>query len=785
MLRHNLILAFRNFKRYKSSFFINLIGLSSGLACVLLIYLWVSDELGIDKFHKNDQQLFQVIEHYQHTENTTSTTFHTAGLLAETLVEEMPEVIFGVATDHSQSEQYTLSVDDRNHKAIGTYVGLDFFNVFSYPLIEGDKDMALVDKTSIVISEELALRMFNTTEDIIGKVVDFQHETSYQISGVFRIKPNSSTQFDFALSFEAYKELHNELENWLYNAVRTYVVLKEGTDLDQFNKKISGFMATKGEFEHRTLALMPYGDAYLYGRYENGKQAGGRIQYVHLFSMIAIFILLIGCINFMNLSTARSSRRIKEIGIKKAVGAGRSKLIFQYLGESLLMTVISLITAIIAVLLLGPQFSEITGKHLILQPQLGLILAFLGIAFITGVISGSYPALYLSGFNPVIVLKGKLQNSTGELWTRRGLVIFQFSLSVILIVSVLVIYYQIDFVQSKNLGYDKDNILHFEIEGELESKLETFLSEAKNLPGVVDASSIGESLVGGVNTIVGLKWKGSDPENKIVFEIREVNYGMIEMLDIEFKKGRNFSGDYAIDADKIIFNEAAVAVMGLVDPIGQIVDIYGTNLEIVGVVRDFHFKSLHEKVAPLFFVCRPENTSIAMVKVESRELKGALVGLEGLHGQFNPGFAFDFRFLDDDYQTLYTAEQQVSVLSRYFAGLAILISCLGLFGLAAFTAERRLKEIGIRKILGSTNYGIISLLSSDFTKMVGVAILIALPLSYLIAAKWLDNFAFSIDLELWFFLSAGILTLLIAWLTVGLQTVKAAQVNPIQCLRDE
>ena len=784
MLRHNLLLSFRSFKKYKNSFFINLIGLSSGLACTMLIYLWVNDELSVDKFHEKGHRLYQVMEHQQYAEEIMTTT-STPGILSEALVEEFPE--FEYAATASWVSSSTLSIDNLNVKGDGLHVGKDYFNIFTTPLIEGDPDQVLADKNSIVISEELAYKLFNTTENIIGKRVEYQHEKSFLVSGIFEnIPASSSYQFDFLLSFEQFKDDNKWVLEWGNNGPRTFATLTEGSDPELVNQKIADFIKTKEEQSNVTLFLKPFSERYLYGRYENGKQSGGRIEYVRLFSIIAVFILVIACINFMNLSTARASRRAREVGIKKSVGAQQRSLIFQYIGESMLMTLLSLVIAIAIVLLFLPKFNEITDKQIVIQFDIGQIMLFVVMGLLTGLVSGSYPALYLSGFRPVAVLKGEIRGSLGELWARRGLVIFQFTLSVILIVSVLVIYKQIQYVQTRNLGYNKDNVVYFPTEGKLKENLETFLSELKDVPGVVNASSIGHGLIGRQSNTSGLNWEGKNPDDRILFENVRVNYGMVETAGIEIIEGRSFSRDFSTDTTKIIFNETAIKVMGLKDPIGKVIRLWDEHdMEIIGVAKDFHFESLHEVVNPLFMKLDTKYTWNIMARIEAGREKETLEGMEDLYKIFNPGFAFDYKFLDERYQRQYRAEQRVASLSRYFAGFAIIISCLGLFGLAAFTAQRRLKEIGIRKVLGSSVANIVYLLSRDFTLMVLISILIALPASYLMLRTWLDRFAFRIDLEIWFFLFAGLIALIIAWLTVGSQALKAANINPTECLKDE
>jgi ABC-type antimicrobial peptide transport system permease subunit len=778
MLRHNLLLIYRNFKKFKSTFFINLIGLSTGLACTLLIYLWVKDELSVDKFLEKDSQLFQVQEHRVKS-NGIWTSPTTSGPLAETLASEMPEVEYSASV--TRPDRITLSVDDTNLKTLGRSAGKNYFKIFSYTLIDGNRDNVLTDKNSIVISDALAIRLFNTTENLIGKTIELDNESKLFVTGIFKKMPlNASDQFDFVLSFEKFKEGRNFL---------TYILLKQGTDVTAFDQKIKDLVKVKTDnnVTHRTLFTKQYSENYLYGKYENGVLTGGRITYVKLFSIIAIFILVIACINFMNLSTAKASRRIKEVGIKKAVGAARKTLIYQYLGESLLLSFLSLLLAILIVDIALPHFNVITGKYLALNFNPALILSCIGVSIFTGIAAGSYPALYLSGFNPATVLKGKINTAIGELWARKGLVVFQFALSVIFIVSVLVVYKQIEYVQSQNLGYNKDNVLYFPREGKIwqEETLESFIAGIGAIPGVVSSSSISHTMTGHNSGTYGVVWEGKAEDDATEFEVFTVNYDMMETLGIEMKEGRTFSKEFGADSSKIIFNEAAIEFMGLKDPIGKTVKLWGDEMQIIGVAKDFHFESLHEKVKPVFFRLAPGDTYLVMSKLAAGAEAETIGRIKDYYQKVNPGFIFEYKFLDNEYQAQYVAEQRVAVLSRYFAGLAILISCLGLFGLAAFTAERRLKEIGIRKVLGSSEFGIVYLLSGDFTKMVVLAICIACPASYILLKMWLSDFAYKIDLTAWYFVGAGFIALLTAWITVGVQAIKAARVNPVKCLKDE
>lgn len=745
----------------------------------------------MDKFHSKGSQLYQLIEN-ERTESGINTTDQTVGILADALAKEMPEVEDAVAVSPAYwiAETKLSAKNEMGVRGGGLFAGKDFFKIFSYPLVSGNISQVLTAKNSIVISEQLAMKLFHTTEvmgkEIVWENADMANENRALISGVFKTVPaSSSVQFDFVVSLQMIMDPPSPLLSWGNHGPNTFIVLKKGADPETLNAKLKGFMKTKGE-SRRELFMRPYANGYLYNQYENGKQVGGRIEYVKLFSLIAIFILIIACVNFMNLATARAAVRMKEVGIKKVMGASRQSLILQYLGESVLLTCISLFFSLLFVELLLPQFNEVTGKHLFLHFDWKLIWTLAGITIFTGLVSGSYPALYLSGFNPAVALKGKLSHSMGELWTRQGLVVFQFTLSVILIVCVLVVYQQIEFVQHTQVGYKKDNVLYVESEGRLKDNPGTFIAEIRNIPGVVNASSLDKRFIGDLKSTIGdFNWEGRDPKRIIKFQFAGINSGLIETMGMEMAGGRSFSSKFGADSTKVIINEAGIKVMGLKDPIGKIFTLWHKELQIIGVVKDVHFESMHEVVKPMFFLYNSKQSSRIMVQIKTGQEKQVIAALQQRYQNFNPGAAMVYRFLDQDFQEQYVAETRISLLSRYFAGLAILISCLGLFGLASFTAQRKLKEIGVRKVLGANEWAIIYSLSRDFVKPVLISILIALPLSYIITKHWLDTFAYRIDLKLWYFAGAGFLALFISWLTVSVQAIRAGLKNPVDCLRDE
>ncbi len=790
MIRHSLLLIFRNFTRSRGSFFINLIGLSTGLASTLLIYLWVMDEVAIDKFHENEGQLYQVMANH-HNSDRVETMEATPVPLALALAREVPEILHSTnLAPASWFTSFTLASEGSvtKFKSTGQFVDSAYLRVFSLPLVIGDKEKALSDPHNILLSETLATSMFGSPQNGIGKTIDWnisQFKGRGTVSGIFQDVPRTSTQqFNLLLTMQAFVGLVGGTDNWGNNVPSTFVVLREKADAGQVEEKITDFLKSKLSSSKIKLFLRPYSEGYLHGRYENGLPAGGRIEYVRLFSIIAGFILVIACINFMNLSTAKASRRIKEVGIKKAVGADRHELILQYLGESLVMSFLSLAVALVLTQLLLPAFSQLTGKVLVLEFTPSLIWALAGFCIFTGLTAGSYPAFYLSGFSPASVLKGKFSTTGVELLARRGLVVLQFTLSVVFMVGVLVVSRQIDFVQKKNLGFDKDHVILFDKEGQIAEHAETFLSEAMRVPGITAISSANQNLIGNDSFTIGVSWDGKNPDEIIRFGILGVDHDYVETMNLQLTSGRSFSRQMN-DKGSIIINEAAAERMGLSDPIGKRIILWNNPVEIIGVVRDFHFESFHERLKPFIFRVRPEETLHILARVEAGREKETLMRLEKLYHAFNPGFAFDYRFLDQDFQKLYTTEQRVATLANYFAGLAIMISCLGLFGLASFSAERRRKEIGLRKVLGSSEAAVVILLSTDLTRLVVLSLLIGLPLAYFISTYWLEGFAFHVELQAWYFLGAGFTALAIAWITVGSQAFRAARVNPTECLKEQ
>ncbi len=787
LFKHSFKISARSFLRYKGSFLINLLGLSTGLACVLMIYLWINSELATDQYHVKKDRLYQMLENVDQGGGLI-TRVTSPGPMAIGLMEDFPEIERAVTVTWPMN--FTLSAGDQNFKSKGVYARNGYFDLFTFNFLEGNSATVLEEMKSIVISRKLAENLFGTSTGVVGQLLTLQQKESYQVTGIFDdIPKEASLKIDFVIPFSNFWDEHEWVRTWYNTAPRTFVLLKEDADVTDLNEKLFDYVRekTEGNADHRSPFLAKYADRYLYGKYEEGKLSGGRIDYLWLFGAIALFILVIACINFMNLATARASRKMKEVGVKKTVGANRGALIFQYLTESYLITSISLLAALTLVVLCLPQFNDIAGKELNLFDDKNIIWGSLIILIVTGLLAGSYPAFYLSSFTPIKVLRGKLQGSIGENWIRKGLVTFQFSLSTMLIVAVIVVYGQIMFTQDQHLGYDKENVVVVNIEGALTDSL-TFLSfvrSVNDLQGVTLATGGDHSMIGHNGGTYGINWPGKDPDDRTEFENMVVSDRFIEVLKIGLSEGRFFDAQLTSDYDKIIFNEAAIAYMGLEDPVGKNVELWGRKRQIVGVVKDFNFESLHERVKPIFMVLASEYTDYLYVKVNGDATQSTLTEIDELHQKANPGFALEYHFLEQDYQNQYTAEQRVSVLSGYFAIIAIIISCLGLLGLASFTIEVRSKEIGIKKILGASEFMVISQLTYNLVKSTLVSVIIGLPLSYYFLENWLQGFAYRMELSWWIFGLGGALMIIISILTVVFQTASAWRINPVSLLRDE
>ncbi|MEO9482769.1 MAG: ABC transporter permease [Ekhidna sp.] len=784
MFKHNLLITFRGFKRHKTVFGINLIGLITSLTCVIFSAIWVNDELQKDRFHDDSGRLFQVYSRFDNTDGITVWQGVT-GLLDTEIEAQIPQV--NLSTVSTDVHEYSLSIDNKRFKAQGRFGDKDYLDIFNYPLLKGQK-AALADPSNILITSTLAKRMFGA-EDAVGKSITWHFwnsEKTFKVAGILE-DPTSATSdpFEFILSWKFY---HDELINfkqWGNYYGRVVIKLDELSKKELVEKKINEIFQSNNANEQVELFLANYSDQYLYGNYENGQQAGGRIDYVYLAIVVAAFILLIACINFVNLSTAFASLKVKEIGVKKTFGASKSQLAIQFFLESILLSALSICIALVLVIFLLEPFNQITGKELVFVLDwkfLGLILLFIPSI---GLIAGLFPAIYLSGLEVISALKGKSSESGGA-WSRKILVFVQFTLSIILIVGTLIVSQQVDYALNKNLGYDRDNLLYFLREGQILERSDTFMAELRNTPGVKLVSQSGFSVAPGLqNRTSGISWDGKGEDQQVQFWENNGDAKSAEIIGLELVEGRFFNDQLNTEESSIIFNETAIHTMGLQDPIGKTVEHYSGKKTIVGVVKDFTTESLHNPIEPAMFHYRPERAHYILAKIEKGKELQTVSEIESVYKKFNPNYPFDAKFVDQDYQAMYDSEMRVAKLSRLFSGLAILISCLGLFGLTIFQVQRRVKEIGIKKVLGAESWKLALSMTYEFTKSVLISLLVALPVSYYLGEKWLEGFSYSIELKWWFFVLAGFLALIIAWLTVSSQTWKAAIANPVESLKDE
>ncbi len=790
MLKNYFLVTLRNIKKNAVFSTINILGLALGISCSLLIMLWVKDEYSVDAFHKNDSQLYSVYEK-QYRDGLVNAFFGGPGIMADEMKQVLPEVQY--ATNYAWGELSTFEANNKVIKENGNHAGSDFFKMFSYPLLEGNARTALQSPSDIAISKKMSEEFFGSPAQAIGKTIRYQNEKDFKITAVFDNTPENSTeQFDYILTWQHFLDGNSWAKDWTNNGPRCFIMLRKGTDAKAFEAKFTRFLDkyNKEQTAHSyiRLGIQHYGDVYLHSNFDKqGNLSGGRIQYVNLFSIVAIFILLIACINFMNLTTARSVKRAKEIGVRKVVGALRFALIRQFLFEALLIVSISIVISLLLVMLALPQFNQLTAKQIRIPfSDSTFWMAIGGLLLTTGFISGSYPALYLSSFRPVKVLKGLPKFSNSAIWFRKGLVVFQFMLSIILIIGTTVVSRQLDYTQTINLGYDRENLLYIPLEGDLTPKYTLFKNQVLQMPGVKDVSRITDIPTQIENGTGGVQWEGKEPNVDIQFAQSAVGYDFVKTMHLQVAEGRDFSKDFATDSVGYLINESALKVIGYKDPVGKPLTFWQKKGTIIGVLKDFHFNSLHTQINPLVLRLG-ENIEwgAALVRTEPGKTKQALASLEKVCRNINPKFPFTYKFSDEEYAKLYRSEQVVSRLANYFAFLAIFISCLGLLGLVMFTSEQRTKEFGIRKVLGATPVTLFNLLSKEFLLLVFIALIIASPIAWLVMNDWLKDYVYRINISWWMFVFAGVLAILIALFTVSFQAIKAAIANPVKSLRTE
>ena len=785
MIKNYLKIALRNIARHKGYSFINITGLAIGMACCILILLWVNDELSYDRFHENADGICRVVQDINFTDHSTTWAI-SQGPLGPSLKKDFPE-IKNMVRITGRGVRFSYK-DNSFDEVVGMADG-SIFEVFTFPLLKGDSAAALTDPNSIVLTEEMADKYFGD-EDPMGKVLKADNQYDFLVTGILKKFPrNSHLQYDLLIPFVFGRELNYTVDSWRNSQFSTYVQLQKGISPKEAVKKISDYLYEKPTLEKDArLNLQPLIRIHLYSDYEFDAQSGD-ISNVRIFSLVAFFILLIACINFMNLTTARSGNRSREVGIRKVAGAARTDILKQFFGESILLTFIALVFAVGLVLLLLPVFNDLAAKELSLVTSgtWPVLLGLFILSLVTGVFSGSYPALFLSAFQPVKVLKGTFRSGKKGSVFRKVLVVTQFSLTVLLIISTIFVYHQLNYMKNKKLGYDREHLVYFRMRGDVYNKFDAFKEELlrnTGISGVTASSNVPTYGYAFSNSL--WKWEGQNPDEELLMRAVFVSEDYFKTFGIEMTEGRAYSRKYSTDeAEALVVNEAAVKAMRMDSPLGKRLGIRENQARIIGVVKNYHFRSLQQNIDPLILIFNPKNTGVVFARLQAENIPATLSFIEDVFKKFAPGYPFNYRFLDDALDSLYRSEQRIGTLFRYFSILAILISCLGLFGLASFMAEQRTKEIGIRKVLGASVSQIMMLLSREFTKWVIVANVIAWPVAYYAVRHWLRSYAYSVNITLWPFILAAALAFFIALITVSFQAFKAASAAPVDAIQYE
>jgi putative ABC transport system permease protein len=811
MFKNYIKTAYRSLYKNKGFTAINILGLALGLATCLLIVFYVVDELSYDRYNTKADRIYRVNEDLKLGENNVQYAVCMPPL-AKTLKAEYTYVEDAVRMKAAGTTHVKKgSINIVENRVVFTDAAI--FNVFTLPMLSGDPKTALTEPNTVVINETTAKKYFNTT-DAVGKVIVFNDKENFKVTGVIKDVPKQSHfSFDFFVSLESFPDSRSN--EWLRSDYNTYVLLKNAKDHTKLAASFPALLQKFGgsqmqselgmsiaDFEkggsYFRMNLTALTDIHLKSSRSGELGPNSTTQYVYIFSFIALFILLIACVNFMNLSTARSSNRAREVGVRKVLGSSRKHLIFQFLAESILVTLVATVIAVLAAAALLPLFNQLSGKEIILTTQSlkWLIPSLSLIVLVIGSLAGSYPAFFLSAFQPIDVLKGKLSAGFKGGGLRSFLVVFQFCVSILLIIGTLVIYNQLNFIQTKNLGYNRNQVLIVQNAFELNDRAKVFKQELTSLRGVKNATMTGFlPTAGWRNTRIYYKDATFDQKKSMFPQSWEVDADYIPTMDMKIAAGRNFSKEMMTDSSAIIINEAAAKFLGFADPVNKTVyQSLGGNRKngspnvkechIIGVVKDFHFNSLREKIEPIVLT-NGQNSGALAIRVGTANITALMAQIKDKWTGLSPNVQINYSFMDQDFDASYRSEQRIGKIFIVFTSLAIIIACLGLFGLAAYAAEQRTKEIGIRKVLGADVSVIVGMLSKDFIKLVCIAIIIASPIAWFVMNKWLQDFAYRINIQWWVIAAAGIGALVIAFITISFQSVKAALANPVNSLRSE
>lgn len=792
MINNYIKIAWRNLLKNKAFSSINIIGLAIGMAGALLIALWLQNMLSMDRFHMKGDRLY-VISNRDMNQGQMWAWVNTPKIMGPTLKKDFPDI--EKFTRYDQFNNFLTTYNNKKIVSQVAFVDPGFFDMFSFPIVKGNKNKLLQNANSVVLTQKFAETLFGNS-DPVGKTIKIDSVNLVTVDAVLQDLPNNtSMQFDYLLSWEYAKKIGYTDENWQNNSIETYVLLRETTPLEAFNNKIrlvSQNHINVGNNEIRStneIFAFPYQDAYLYNKSVNGAYTAGRIQLVHLFTWIGSFILLVACINFMNLSTARSERRAKEVGVRKVVGADRKSLIAQFIVESVLISFAAMILAVGCIILILPAFNNLVEKNLHISLLSGSNWLFLIIfTIITGVLAGSYPAFFLSSFKPLKTLKGKLNSYKRGLSVRSILVILQFSIAIILTIATIIIFQQIQHTKDRDRGYDDNGLLVSSISGELEKNYLNLRNELLASNAVVSVSKNMSPVTDRYSNGMGFSWPGSsESDKKVSFNRFSTDADAVENLGFTLLSGRDIDiYKYKTDSNAMLLTETAVKSMRLQNPIGQVIHGDRENWTVVGVIKDFIVDSPYGETLPMI-IFGPKSwfTNIHYRLNPNNSTVNNLKTVADIFKKFNPDYPFEYKFIDKNFEAKFKETQSIGTLSMLFAVLTIFISCLGLFALIAYMAETRMKEIAVRKVLGASIGQLTSLLSVDFIKLVLMAILIASPIAWWVMDNWLQDYNYRIEIQWQYFAAAGLMAILISLATISFQTIKAALSNPVDSLRDE
>jgi putative ABC transport system permease protein len=802
MFRNYFKTSFRNLWKSKTFSFLNIFGLAIGIACAGLIYLWVEDEMSFDNTNLKKDRLYQLNVNFNYN-GSIFTMGSTPRPMAAALIKEVPGVI-NTARVSDGPERLLFSFTDKSLYAYGRYADASLFGMFTFHFIQGNPLNPFPQLYSLVVTEKTVKKFFGGETDVIGKRIKINNQQEYIISGVVKDMPENSTlQFEWLAPYQVtlaenrlrFGENTDEFDYGSYGPF-TYVELDSKANPVKINWQIKNFIQGKKANEKSEAFIFPMASWRLYSEFENGKPTGsGRIRQVRMLSAIAWIILFIACINFMNLSTASSQKRAREVGVRKVLGAGKSGLIARFIGEALFLSMLAAITAIVIVICTLPFFNTLVQKNLSIDPGNPIhICALLFIAIICGLVAGSYPSVYLSSFNPVFVLKGLKLKTGGAALVRKGLVVFQFAVSVVFIICTIIVFKQIEHVKDRNLGFNKNNLIEIDMQHDV-SGIFSIVKQHLLATGVVEnAAMIDNTIIYGGNTDNGFIWEGKSDNNETGIAFRSVSPEFISTSGMQVIEGRDFNADMVAEKSSVIINQTMAKMMGNTSAVGKIIrsprgnkpGVYD-NLTVTGVINDYVYGNMFGKSGPVLFFCKPpENAQLLYIRTKPQSRPDdVLAKIEAVMKKDNSAYPFEFRFVDDQFNQMFFNEVLISKIAAVFATLAIVISCLGLFGLAAYTAERRTKEIGIRKVLGASVSGLFRLLSKDFVQLVAISCLVAFPVGWWIMHSWLQTYEYRIAISWWIFFVAGLAALLIALLTIGVHAIKAAIANPVDSLRNE